>query len=1222
MGVCDNRFCKKCGLHTNSLNPCIMGRGNKESGVLVIGDFLTRFEDKHNNVFLGKHGDFVQKRLDMVGLDCYFTNAIKCPLPTEKKESSPIQRSSCKPFTIKVIEEMKPKVIITLGQVALNQLIGMNFSTKVLRGRPFFFPEFNCFIVPTYQPKGIIYEADSLTFGQFRQDLELAKSILARPPKRKVVPFLRSLSEPEEIADYLRSLLLADDVVIDLETTGLDSRLSLITDISLSSKPNEGIHIKWEDLLPHSDLFRGFLESPVDKCFHNAAFDREMLFMAGFTKIPNISFDTMLAFHTTNMSFEGKEQQGLYKLKTMAWFMSTSGGYESVLDAEGGIAGVQGIKVKKEVKPPKLPYFWVNEVTKTFGEVKTKKALAELIKVDKACREVPQEEYETFKKEHTPAPVFNRLNRIPQVSLDDYNDLVDKRRMERMNKTGLSGLPYYAAMDALVTREAMNKIKPEIDNQYNNLFYKHIMPLNYVLSRMRVNGIRLDRDYMLKVKEENMIQAEDVKQEFFKSVGKEINMNSNPELHELLFKHLKIKPHPDFISKSTKKPSANEAAIDYYAEKHPEIRGILDYRGLMKATSTYIDGFMGNIHPLTGRVHPSYLQNSTATGRLSCIAEGTTISCVGEVKNIEDMKIGDLVYCYDDQGALRISKVKNVYNNGTQECVRINWQSSGNGSTGYLVCTPDHKIKTKYNGWVEAKDLKRYDKIFHLRKSIDKNKDGVRLYGTNSIMEWEHQFIKKDYFKAASKEHIHHIDENRLNNKIYNLIIMTPKEHASHHFNIMRKDGRIKPSHKRFCFTTGKDHHCYKHHSEEQLISYIHNAKGNLSSIKEVEGKTFVKKCKEYGIDYIAIADTYSASGLHITRELLEETLLAQKEYIESHQGLKEPLWKVSKILHIDIKKVYRLIEYYGISINHAVTKVYPIGEYRVYDLEIEDHHNFIANELCVHNCIGPALQTIPKDNKIRNMVVPTEGWKLVSADLSQAELRVLAELSNDEAMIAAFLSGKDLHAVTACNALLNIPIEHFDKKIAAHADARNISKIINFGIVYGMSSYTLAIRLNMPMETEEQKKKSMQTAQVYIDKWFSLYNGAKAWLDGIEGYCKQTGYVESLFGRRRYLHDIWSSDQFKSAGAGRQAKNTPIQSTASDITCMGLIRMQNFLDENPKYRAMIVGVIHDDILVDTPDEEIEDISKKLVECMTQNIPGMHIPLVADPSVHERWTKE
>ena len=112
------------------------------------------------------------------------------------------------------------------------------------------------------------------------------------------------------------------------------------------------------------------------------------------------------------------------------------------------------------------------------------------------------------------------------------------------------------------------------------------------------------------------------------------------------------------------------------------------------------------------------------------------------------------------------------------------------------------------------------------------------------------------------------------------------------------------------------------------------------------------------------------------------------------------------------------------------------------------------------------------------------------------------------------------------------------------------------------------------------------------------------------------------MFGRRRYLQDIHSSDQIKVAAAGRRACNSPIQSTASDITCMGLIRLQNYLDENPKYRSMIVGMIHDDILVDTPDEEVEDISKKLVEFMTKDIPGMHIPLVAEPSVFERWTKE
>ena len=158
---------------------------------------------------------------------------------------------------------------------------------------------------------------------------------------------------------------------------------------------------------------------------------------------------------------------------------------------------------------------------------------------------------------------------------------------------------------------------------------------------------------------------------------------------------MKIKPHPNFISATTKKPSANEEALIYYSERYPELKLILDYRSVLKETSTYIDGFMSEIHPITGRIHPSYLQNSTATGRLSCIAAGTKVSCVGEDKDIENIKVGDLVYCYDD-GELRISKVKNVFDNGIQECIKIKWQSSGNGKTGELICTPEHLIKTKY----------------------------------------------------------------------------------------------------------------------------------------------------------------------------------------------------------------------------------------------------------------------------------------------------------------------------------------------------------------------------------------------------------------------------------------------------------------------------------------------------------------------------------------------
>jgi DNA polymerase-1 len=253
-------------------------------------------------------------------------------------------------------------------------------------------------------------------------------------------------------------------------------------------------------------------------------------------------------------------------------------------------------------------------------------------------------------------------------------------------------------------------------------------------------------------------------------------------------------------------------------------------------------------------------------------------------------------------------------------------------------------------------------------------------------------------------------------------------------------------------------------------------------------------------------------------------------------------------------------------------------------------------------------------------MIVPSKGSKLIAADLSQAELRVLAMLSQDARMIKAFATDLDIHIATACAGFLHIPYEEYDLENYLHKEARKNAKAINFGIAYGISAYSLALRLNMPMETDDERYASMQKAQAFIDDWFDLYHDAKGWLTWIKSMVQKLGYVESVHGRRRYLPKVYSSDVPTREAALRQSTNMPIQATASDITNFALIRMQRWLNETKK-RAMLVAVIHDCILIDCPEEEVDEVGPKLVECMTQDVPKITIPLKAGLDILDRWEK-
>jgi DNA polymerase-1 len=280
-----------------------------------------------------------------------------------------------------------------------------------------------------------------------------------------------------------------------------------------------------------------------------------------------------------------------------------------------------------------------------------------------------------------------------------------------------------------------------------------------------------------------------------------------------------------------------------------------------------------------------------------------------------------------------------------------------------------------------------------------------------------------------------------------------------------------------------------------------------------------------------------------------------------------------------------------------------------------------------------PPIQTVPRDNDYRNMVIPRPGYKLVSADLSQAELRIVAMLANDEEMIKAFASGFDLHAYTASLMLLKIDPKDFNKKIPAHAKARTIAKSINFGIVYGTSAFALADQVNEALfrsykealdagDTEAKfEELSVEEAQDNIDAWLNLYHGVRDWIINIKNFAATHGYVETIFGRRRYLPYVHSSNQGIREAELRKAVNTPVQSTANEIALLGLNKMTRFVKDY-KMLSRPIMIIHDEIILECPDAEVDTIGEKLTESLTQNIPFVTIPLIADFGVMDKWQKD
>ncbi len=251
-----------------------------------------------------------------------------------------------------------------------------------------------------------------------------------------------------------------------------------------------------------------------------------------------------------------------------------------------------------------------------------------------------------------------------------------------------------------------------------------------------------------------------------------------------------------------------------------------------------------------------------------------------------------------------------------------------------------------------------------------------------------------------------------------------------------------------------------------------------------------------------------------------------------------------------------------------------------------------------------PNLQNIPTKTElgkqIRKAFKPAEGNVYIDADYSQIELRVLAHISQDENMIYAFNHGEDIHK-QAASKVFNIPIEEVTK------EQRSSAKAVNFGIVYGISDFGLANQIGV----------SNKKAKEYIQQYLEKYSGIKHFMDDIVESAKQKGYVETLFGRRRYIPEIKSSNYMVRQFGNRVAMNTPIQGTAADIMKIAMINVKNALQES-KINAKIVLQIHDELLLEVALQDKEKAKQILKESM-EGAMKLSVPLEVEISEGNSW---
>jgi DNA polymerase-1 len=252
----------------------------------------------------------------------------------------------------------------------------------------------------------------------------------------------------------------------------------------------------------------------------------------------------------------------------------------------------------------------------------------------------------------------------------------------------------------------------------------------------------------------------------------------------------------------------------------------------------------------------------------------------------------------------------------------------------------------------------------------------------------------------------------------------------------------------------------------------------------------------------------------------------------------------------------------------------------------------------------NPNLQNIPIGDefglKIRSAFVAEPGWKLISADYSQIELRVLAHMSEDPRLIEAFSRNEDIHSRTAQEIFGVMP------GLQTH-EHRRMAKVINYGVIYGLSSFGLAAR-TATSKTEAQR---------YIDAYFDRYKKVKEFLDRLVEEARQTGRVRTLFGRLRPIPDINSKDVPARNRAEREAMNTPLQGTAADLMKLAMVKLHARL-QREKLRTRIILTVHDELVCEAPESEV-DAAREVVRAEMEGAFAMRVPLRVDLGVGNNW---
>lgn len=678
------------------------------------------------------------------------------------------------------------------------------------------------------------------------------------------------------------------------------------------------------------------------------------------------------------------------------------------------------------------------------------------------------------------------------------------------------------------------------------------------------------------------------------------NLNSNKQIAWLLFDKYGEKP---FKTTTSGQPSVDAKTLVNYSHV-PFVNKLLELRKEQKLLSTYVLPILEK--QIDGKIYADFNQWGTKSGRY-CLAKDTLIETVRDVSKfpkgvpIQDVKKGEYVYTYDENLNLTLKKVIWSGKTGTKKVLKVHWKGTGNHTKGHLICTENHELRLTSGAYRRASDLNIGDSILSMSRSKSRGYSRIHYFGNNEIKD--HTFIYEQLVGKV-KEHLHHKDGNKLNNSINNILEMSKRDHGLLH----SKKINHSPEYFRKIAKLRKDKRGYKLPMKSvnrmTLLRELATHRGNLTKCKKIfsDFNTLKKYTEHHRIDINLIKSRYSEHE-YLSRGRILKSFIENKHI----KGFVKDL----KIGHY---KALKLLRYYGVN-NHKITKIeYLKDSVEVYDLEVEDTHNFIANNLCVHNSSSsPNMQNLPsKDMRIRQGIVAPTGYKIVDSDFDGIEPHCFAEVSGCTKLIEAYKKGEDLYSRAAID-IFNL------KDVSASPNDPNYLKKVNpsyrnkmkefcLAVVYGIGKNKLAGVLDV----------SKTEAQRIIDLYLKIYPELKGYMNTQEEKCLSTGIISTRYGRIRHVPEVLSlkrdlSDQayWKLRNYLNLSKNHPIQGLGAHICNQAMIKFAKTC-EYP-----IVQQVHDEIVVYAPEKDAPRVAKLLQEAMENNCitNEMSVPITAVPII-------